>query len=427
MVWFLEGGLGVEPNPPFVMIRIQTGKGTMPLLTLLSIWSISLVVNLPGLAISPLLGQLTDIFPGASELEIQLLTLVPNLIIIPFVLLSGRLAESRSKATIVVVALGIYLASGVLYMVASTMVELIAVGALLGLGCGLVIPLAASLLADSFTGKYRMQQLGIKSGIANLSLVLATLAVGGLAAHDWRLPFLVYLIPVVPLALALFLPRPSQSALRNIGSSVAPQSSNLRSGIDWRRLGEVMLLYFFVCYATVSIAYNLPFLVAHHAISSELLGMITALFFLAIFLPGLALPWVVRGLKQSTSVVSLTAIGVGSLVVGLGATVAEFATGAVLMGLGLGVIQPLMYDKGVECATSERKVTLALSFVLATNYVAVAAAPLLVDGVSAGLGYTGNNVFPFVLNGVLALVVGALAVVWRKGFVFQMNAAYTKS
>lgn len=406
------------------MIRIKTGKGTMPLLTLLSIWSISLVVNLPGLAVSPLLGQLTHIFPSASELEIQLLTLVPNLIIIPFVLLSGKLAESRSKVAIVVVALAIYLASGVLYMVASTMGELIAVGALLGLGCGLLIPLAASLLADSFTGKYRMQQLGIKSGIANLSLVLATLAVGSLAAHNWRLPFLVYLIPVIPLALATFLPRPSQSALGKIGSSVAPQSSGMGSGINWKRLSGVMGLYFFVCYATVSIAYNLPFLVAHRGISAEALGVVTALFFLAIFLPGLVLPWVVRGLKQRTSVVSLVAIGLGSLVVGIGSTVLELSVGAVLMGFGLGVIQPLMYDKGVACATSEKKVTLALSFVLATNYVAVAAAPLLVDAAAAGLGYTGNNIFPFVYNGILAFGVGVLAVLWRKGFVFEMNKSY---
>ncbi|MEG1684936.1 MAG: MFS transporter, partial [Bacteroides sp.] len=71
------------------MKTIQTGKGTIPLMTLIAIWSISLVVNLPGLAISPMLGELHNIFPSASELEVQLLTILPNLLIIPFVLISG--------------------------------------------------------------------------------------------------------------------------------------------------------------------------------------------------------------------------------------------------------------------------------------------------------------------------------------------------
>ena len=414
------------------MIRIETGKGSMPLLTLLAIWSISLVVNLPGLAVSPLLGELDRVFPGTSQLEIQLLTLIPNLVIIPFVLLSGKLAESQSKARIVIVALAIYLASGVLYLFASTMFELIAVSALLGLGCGLLIPLAAALLADSFTGKYRMQQLGIKSAIANLSLVVATLVVGWLGSKGtdaWRLPFLVYLIPVVPLVFSAFLPRPSHSALNQIGTAGVPEQqrevSAAATGINWRGLAPVMLLYFFICASTVSISYNLPFLMQQRGMSSDALGLVTALFFLAIFVPGLALPWAIRRLKQQTSVVSLLAIGLGSFAVGLGQSVGDLAVGAVLMGAGLGVLQPLMYDKGVECATNERKVTLALSFVLATNYAAVTLAPLLVDGGAWAMGRQGSDVFPFVWNGVLAVLVAVGAWVWRGGFAFKMNDEYT--
>ena len=65
-------------------MKINTGKGTISLMTLIAIWSISLTVNLPGLAITPMLGNLDKIFPHTSELEIQLLTVLPNLFIIPF-------------------------------------------------------------------------------------------------------------------------------------------------------------------------------------------------------------------------------------------------------------------------------------------------------------------------------------------------------
>ncbi|MDE5649649.1 MAG: MFS transporter, partial [Duncaniella sp.] len=175
-------------------MKINTGKGTISLMTLIAIWSISLTVNLPGLAITPMMGNLDKIFPHTSELEIQLLTVLPNLFIIPFVLLSGKLSLSKDKINIVIIALAIYLASGILYLFAKSMVALIVISCLLGMGCGLLIPFAAGLLADTFVGKYRMRQLGIKSGISNMALVAATYIVGWLNHGNWHLPFLVYLI-----------------------------------------------------------------------------------------------------------------------------------------------------------------------------------------------------------------------------------------
>ena len=74
-------------------MKINTGRGTIPLITLVGIWSVSALTSLPGLAVSPILGQLTTIFPHATELDIQMLTSLPSLLIIPFVLLAGKLAE----------------------------------------------------------------------------------------------------------------------------------------------------------------------------------------------------------------------------------------------------------------------------------------------------------------------------------------------
>ena len=42
---------------------IQTGRGMISLATLVAIWSVSSVKSLPGLAISPILGDLDKIFP----------------------------------------------------------------------------------------------------------------------------------------------------------------------------------------------------------------------------------------------------------------------------------------------------------------------------------------------------------------------------
>ena len=78
-------------------MKIKTGKGSITLVVLLAIWSVSAIASLPGLAVSPILGDLNKVFPKVTDLEIQMLTSLPSLLIIPFVLLSGKLSEGRGQ------------------------------------------------------------------------------------------------------------------------------------------------------------------------------------------------------------------------------------------------------------------------------------------------------------------------------------------
>lgn len=134
------------------MKYVDSGSGKIPLITLLAILSISLTVNLPGLGISPIEGKLDQVFPHVTELEIQLLTILPNFVIIPFILFSCKLCTPKNQLFILGLGLVIYTLCGVLYLFASSMIELIIISCLLGVGCGLIIPLAASLIAQNFVG-----------------------------------------------------------------------------------------------------------------------------------------------------------------------------------------------------------------------------------------------------------------------------------
>lgn len=187
------------------MLRINTGKGSITAMTLIAVWSISLVVDLPGLAISPIMSQLDVIFPHASDLEIQLLSMLPNFCIFPFILLSGRLSMSRDRLLLINLGMAIFLAGGIACFFAKSMPALIIISCVIGVGCGLVIPLAAGVIAELFVGVQRVRQMGIKSGIANITLIFATLVVGWIGAKNWHLPFMVYLVPIIPLLLSPFL------------------------------------------------------------------------------------------------------------------------------------------------------------------------------------------------------------------------------
>ena len=93
-------------------MKISTGKGYISLFALLAIWLVSAVTSLPGLAISPILEDLSRIFPSASQLEVQMLTSLPSLLIIPFVLFSGWFSGGSESLKLLAVGLFVFFASG---------------------------------------------------------------------------------------------------------------------------------------------------------------------------------------------------------------------------------------------------------------------------------------------------------------------------
>lgn len=47
-------------------MQVQTGKGSISAMVVIAIWSLSLAVDLPGLAVTPIEGSFRSIFPNVS-------------------------------------------------------------------------------------------------------------------------------------------------------------------------------------------------------------------------------------------------------------------------------------------------------------------------------------------------------------------------
>ena len=403
-------------------MKINTGQGTIPLITLIGIWSVSALTSLPGLAVSPILGELSTIFPHATELDIQMLTSLPSLLIIPFVLLAGKLAEKRDFIRLLRVGLWLFAASGVLYLFSSRMWQLMAVSALLGIGAGLIIPLSTGLISRYFTGEYRVRQFGYSSAITNMTLVVATAVTGYLAEVHWRLPFAVYLLPLISLVLSAYLKKDAASVTIKQAAAIIPpiQSTPVISGkygIHIRHLVQLMLFYGLVTYVVLVVTFNLPFLMEAHHFSSGNSGLMISLFFLAIMAPGFMLDSLVKLLGNKTKLYSLLAIAIGLLLIWISPTEWLIVPGCILVGLGYGIIQPLIYDKTVDTAIPQ-KTTLALAFVMVMNYLAILLSPFITDFFQ-WIFHTGSQEFPFIFNLCITILIMYWASAKKEEFLFS--------
>ena len=123
--------------------------------------------------------------------------------------------------------------------------------------------------------------------------------------------------------------------------------------------------------------------------------MLISLFFLAIMLPGLFIDRIIRALKQNVNLVSL------------------------------GLVQPVIYDKAATIAPP-RSATLALSFVMAMNYLAVMICPFIMD-MFRHLFHTHSDRFPFFFNAALVFALAAVTWFRRGNFTLGLDESYYKN
>lgn len=408
-------------------MRIQTGQGTIPLITLIGIWSISALNALPGLAVSPILGKLSVIFPHSTELDIQMLSSLPSLLIIPFIILSGKLTEKVNNIWLLQIGLSIFALSGVLYLLSTKMWQLVAVSALLGVGSGLIVPLSTGLISRFFIGTYRTKQFGLSSAITNITLVLATILTGYLAEVNWHLPFLVYLFPLISIVLSFYLkkniaPYPESAATpgaktQKTATAQAGSDTFGKHGIQIKHLMQIMAFYGLATYLVIIVSFNLPFLMKEYHFTSGSSGIMISLFFLAIMAPGFVLNQIVDLFGKKTKFFTMLSIALGMALILVSRTEILIGLGCIFTGLGYGVIQPIAYDKTTRTATPA-KVTLALAFVMAMNYLAILLCPFIIN-VFKDLFHIETQQFAFIFNMVIALIAAVWAYVKQDSFLFN--------
>lgn len=370
-------------------MRIKTGQGTISLQKLFAIYSISMITSLPGLAISPILGKLETIFHSASELQLQMLESLPSFIIVPFILLSGRLSLWINKKKLLITGTSLFFICSLIYPFANTMWLLLLNSAILGIGAGLVIPFSTGLVADYFSGRYRTQQLGFSSAINNFTLVLATLFAGFLAGINWHLSFVVYCISGVSLFFVFFLDKklPESTATQ---TKISPKHTRVKWPV------KLMLFYYLITLLALTIPLNLSLYMHNLKLGNyDTSGTLISVFFLSITLPGLMIYKILEHLKGYTNFICMLLISTGLILFACKAGLVLLTVGVIFIGIGYGIMQPIIYDKTAK-RVPPKDATFALSLVMVMNYIAIITYPFIVKLLES-LFHSDSAYFPFLL------------------------------
>lgn len=405
---------------------IKTGNEPITVKTYIAILAVCFIINLPGVAIAPVEGKLREML-HTSELTIQLLTVLPNFMVIPFVLLSGKLSEYKHKVFLIFISLIVYVACGISYLLCNTITGLIITSCFLGCADGILIPFAMGFVVNTFDGKYRTRQLGIKSMMSNLGVLIASFVIGFLVeSKNWHLPFCVYLIAALPLIFC--------SEIQNIpgfGKKISTQpvqkaatEEECVKDIDSKKIRGLIANNMSFTFITFAVIIYLPQLVQQNGWDPRISADVNSIFFLSMIVSGIFLVPFIRFFKSLLfpSIGFLLAVGIG-IITFVGAKW-SFYLGGVFTGLAFGVFQPLIYDKTSYAVNNPNKNIFGLSLVLSALYIAISIEPFVISGITKLFHISQENHFAFLISFCLGLLYILLSFIFRHDFTFSIEKRY---
>ncbi|MDE6717779.1 MAG: MFS transporter [Muribaculaceae bacterium] len=415
------------------MKYVQSGNGKMPLITLIAILSISLCINMPGLAVSPMLGKLRDLF-HSSEMEAQLVTSLPNLFMIPVVLIAGKISTPQRQTSVLMIGLIVFLIAGLGCFFAESMIMLIILGCLVGIGCGLIVPIAAGYISEWFMGSSRQADLGLKSTTSNAMVIIANIYVGWVATHHWHAAFVVYLTPVIPLLLVPFMTQSFVKKHRILNADAESCETAEKTSHDaapnvpyhfqgsrstWM-LVSLICLYLFLTYATTSISYYAPFCMEHFGMNTTEVGVVTAMYYLMCAVCGATVTPIKKLFGKNTMFICLAFCAAGLFGIGFTHNFWIYTVSSLVTGFGYGVIQPIIYNKTTYIAPDRKLGTQYFGYVLSANYVSIMMVPF-VDNAARHIFNSHIPTFEFIFSGAVVCVILVWALLKRKNYVFAVN------
>lgn len=268
-----------------------------------------MITILGSTAVSPALAGIKTAFPQYSDASIQLILTIPPLFIIPSCFLCSVITQKWGKKCTLISGIILYLMGGLGAAVMPGFYSMVAARALLGIGCGLITPMAQALISSNFEGETRTRLTSYSSSASYFMGIIASFTVANLAALNWRLAFLIYLVAVLVLVLnILYLPK-------DRGSGNVPRGAKESHSFNWKAwlviTGMALVNVAFYTFST-SIAL---FLKAEGIGNDATSGYTVSAFMAAGFFMGFAVPKIRTVLGYFT--VSLGCLMMGSGYLGL--------------------------------------------------------------------------------------------------------------
>ncbi|MCK9793669.1 MFS transporter [Isoptericola sp. 4D.3] len=352
--------------------------------------------------ITPILPQLSAVFAGepGADVLVPMIVAIPALMIALFAPFAGQVVDRLGRKRLLVVAMVAYAFVGTApaYLESLQLILLTRVG--VGITEAAIMTVCTTLIVDYFHQEQRRNRyLGLQTVATTLAATVFIVLGGALGVAGWHTPFWVYavsLVIAVPMIFLLWEPA------RGAASTVA--ESGGRTPVPWRHLRLPLVVALFGGFTFYVMLIETSYLLVDGGVDAgdtAAIGAVAAGASLATAAGALSFP---RLVGRGHGVVLPLAFGlqaVGMLVIWLGSGVPGVVVGAVVAGVGSGVLLPSMLTWALAGVRFEERGR-STGWWNAAFFLGQFSTPIVVGGLVAAVG---------TLSAAVAVVGVACAVV----------------
>lgn len=361
--------------------------------------------------IAPVLPQIGAEFgptTAHAEVLVPLAVTGPALAIALFAPLAGWLADRIGRKNLLIIGTLLYALLGFLPLLLDDLRAIVGVRLLFGCAEAAVMTCCAALIADYWHGEQRLRY--VNRQVVTISVVgaLFFVAGGALGEHSWRLPFALYLLPLLLVPLMMrWLWEPDRLAPQP-GAEADGQVSLSRVLTGYALVFSGMLLAFVVPIQTPGL------LVAQGVTSSTLIGLSAGLGLLSTLVGSLLWPLLRRRLGVPGCNAALLTLMSGGLWLLMHAQSYNAVLLAVFIhGVGAGLLVPNVMAPVMNALTASTRGR-GLGGFTACLYLGQFISPVVVLAVAAQAGGVPQSIFYLAMAGFSLALLCALVAVQRR-------------
>jgi MFS family permease len=329
--------------------------------------------------IAPVLPQMSQAFAGTPGVDV----LVPVVLTAPALLIgltapfAGIVVDRVDRKRLLIIALLAYAVFGTAPLYLDSLGAILASRVLVGLCEGAIMTCCTTLIGDYWSGAQRARYLAMQTLAATLSATVFLALGGGLGAAGWRTPFWLYAVAAllaVPMALAIWQP------------ARGPRATGSRAPLPWRDLLVPCAVTLFGGIVFYALIVELSFVLSGIGITSTAaIGGISAVMSLATAAGAVAFSRLAGRTPRALLPVEFGIAAVGLVVVSATGSPLVITLGAVLTGVGTGMLLPTLLTWAVNRLTFEQRGR-GTGLWTGALFLGEFLSPLLLAGIAAGVG-----------------------------------------
>lgn len=290
-----------------------------------------------GVGLAPMLALMNSHFPDADPSQIQLVSTLPNLIVVPTALIVAKISKRISHKYLA--ASGSFLAClfAVLGCAYHDSLSILYVWAcLLGVAAGITCNVGTYIIDDWFTPEKKIAVLGYQALAGSIGAMTMTLIGGQLVVKSWYFGYLAYLImiPAFIFSLTLMPCRIQKSK---------PVSDKEKKDIPTRWTAILILFMISFMFGMVYNTYNanLAMVVAENGYgTAKMAGNVLSVIMMASGLTGLIVGRVSQKLQNYTITFALTLLTIGYMLIFIWNCLFSVVLGGLISGISISFIMP---------------------------------------------------------------------------------------